>query len=193
MSRHSCGLFTLCVLAAVGISPHATDANESDPVISIRVEVSGALDGVNLHRAQQLTTAIYQQAGVALDWTTHTAPPARSLIIVLATIAAAPAGVAPEAMGVAPTPGDGSRGTTAYVFVDRVISFTVAYRLAGEHVLACAMAHEIGHLLLPPNAHSSEGIMRSNWHPGLFPPKTPGVLGFPPEQARLLRLRVLGR
>jgi hypothetical protein len=62
-----------------------------------------------------------------------------------------------------------------------------------QYVLACALGHEIGHLLLPPNAHASYGIMRGSWHPALFPSKAPGVAGFAPEQARLLRLRARSR
>jgi hypothetical protein len=193
MSRNSYGLLTLFLLAGAGIAPRDAAAAEPNPVISIRVEIANGLDSANLLRAQQLITGIYEQAGVTLDWTGVTAPSGRSLTIVLTTIAAAPAGIVAEAMGVAPSPGDGSRGTTAYVFMDRVASFTAAYRVAGAYVLACAIAHEIGHLLLPPNAHVADGIMRGNWHPALFPPKAPGVPGFPPEQARLLRLRVQSR
>ena len=191
MSKHSCGLFTLFLLA--GIAARDAAAGQPNPVIAIRVEMANALDGVNLLKAQQLTTAIYEHAGVTLDWTEDAAAPGRSLTIVLTTIATAPAGIVPEAMGVAPSPGDGSRGTRAYVFMDKVRSFTAANRVAVEYVLACAMAHEIGHLLLPPNAHSADGIMRGSWHPALFPPNAPGVPGFPPEQARLLRLRVESR
>ena len=193
MSKHSCGLFTPCLLAVVAIAPRAAAAGEPNPVIAIRVENARGLDGVNLLKAQQITTEIYERAGVTLDWTSENRTPGRSLTIVLTTIATAPAGINPESMGVAPSPGDGTRGTTAYIFMDRVMSFVATHRVAGEYVLACALAHEIGHLLLPPNAHSADGIMRGSWHPSLFPPAAPGVPGFPPEQARLLRLRSQSR
>ena len=113
--------------------------------------------------------------------------------MVIATSAMAPAGLARDALGVAPTPGDGSRGTTAYIFSDRVAAFAKAHRLAESDVLATALAHEIGHLLLPPNAHTANGIMRASWRPAFFPPAAPGVAGFPPEQARLLKVRVGSR
>ena len=71
MSRKSCGLFTLCLLAGVGIAPRDAAAGEPNPVIAIRVENANALDGVNLLKAQQLTTEIYEQAGVTLDWTSR--------------------------------------------------------------------------------------------------------------------------
>jgi len=193
MSRNVCGLLTLCLLAVVGIAPRDATAGEPNPIIVIRIEIRNALAGVSLFRAQQLATEIYQQAGVTLDWTTDAAISSRSLTIVLTTIATKPFGIVPEAMGVAPSLADGSRGTTAFVFMDRVMSFVAAYRVAAEYVLACALAHEIGHLLLPPNAHAADGIMRGNWYPALFPPTAPGVLGFTTAQAQLLRLRAQSR
>ena len=58
-------------------------------------------------------------------------------------------------------------------------------------MLGCALAHELGHLLLPVNAHTRDGIMRANWDANSV--ARSGVPGFAPEQARLLRLRVAGR
>jgi hypothetical protein len=96
----------------------------------------------------------------------------------LTTSTAVPRGLGTDAIGVAPSPGDGTRGTMAYVFLDKVSSFAASHRLALTHVLACVMAHEIGHLLLPPNAHRPDSVMRDRWHPALFPPRAPGILGF---------------
>jgi hypothetical protein len=192
MSKHPWALLTItCVAVALGSTVSA--AAEPKPLVAIKVENANGLSGVNLLRAQELATGIYEQAGVTLDWSGAAAPEARTLTIVLTTIATAPRGITPESMGVAPSPGDGSRGTTAYVFMDRVISFAATHRVSVEYVLACAMGHEIGHLLLPPNAHQANGVMRGNWHAKLFPPHAPGVPGFPPEQARLLRLRASSR
>jgi hypothetical protein len=191
MSKHSWALFTITCLA-VGFRPHGAAA-EPSPIIAIKVENPNGWGGVNLRRAKEIATGIYEQAGVTLDWSDNTAPSGRSLTIVLTTMATAPRGIAPESMGVAPSPGDGSRGTTAYVFMDRVTSFVTEHRVSAEYVLACAMAHEIGHLLLPPNAHDASGVMRGSWHAKLFPPHAPGVPGFPPAQARLLRARAGSR
>ena len=192
MSSNSWALFTVTCLV-VGLQPHVAAAAEPNPVIAIRIENPNVLDGVNLRRAQELVSEIYEQAGVTLDWSEGTAPERRRLTIVMTTIATAPRGLAPESMGVAPSPGDGTRGTTAYVFMDRVTQFVTKQRVSVEYVLACALAHEIGHLLLPPNSHDSEGVMRGNWHAKLFPPHAPGVPGFLPKQAQLLRLRAGSR
>jgi hypothetical protein len=187
--------FTMVVLAGgLGLVPSFARADEPNPRIGIRIEDRNGRCAASLARAQSIAGNIYRQAGVTLQWAMDEAPTAhRRLTVIIITSATAPAGLALDAMGVAPTPGDGSRGTTAFVFSDRVAAFASAYRLAESDVLASALAHEIGHLLLPPNAHTAHGIMRASWRPAFFPPAAPGIAGFPPEQARLLRLRALSR
>ena len=94
-----------------------------------------------------------------------------------------------DAMGVAARPGDGTPGTRAYVFLDKVQSFAARRHLVVMQVLACVLAHEIGHLLLPPNAHWPNSVMQDRWHPSLFPPESPRLPGFSRDQAKLLRRR----
>jgi hypothetical protein len=191
MSRNTWWLFTLCFLVAAGSTrPCEAAAVDPNPVVTIKVENPAGLVVQDLVLAQEIASKMYQRAGVTLHWTfDETMGADRMLTIVLTTSTAMPPALGSDAMGVAPSPGDGTRGTLAYVFVDRVTSFAATYRVAARHVLACALAHEIGHLLLPPNAHRPDSVMRDGWHPALFPPRAPGILGFPPEQAKLLRLR----
>ena len=195
MSRNSWWLFTFCFLVAAGLGQRSgAAAVEADPTVTINLEDPNGLGGPHLVKAQQIASEIYHRAGVTLQWTVdETTKSDRTLTLFLTTSDAAPHASISEAMGVAPSPGDGTRGTIAYVFVDRANAFAESYRIAVQYVLACALGHEIGHLLLPPNAHASYGIMRGSWHPALFPPKAPGVPGFAPEQARLLRLRARSR
>lgn len=191
MSRNSWELLTICLLVAAGMGQsRGAEAAEPDPIIAIRMEDPDGLAGTGLVRAQELATKIYREAGVTLQWTVdETTNADRTLTLVLTTSAAAPSGLASDAMGVAPSPGDGTRGTMAYIFIDKVTAFAASHRLAAKDVLACVLAHEIGHLLLPPNAHRPDSVMRAGWHPASFPPRAAGILGFPPDQARLLRLR----
>jgi hypothetical protein len=195
MSRNSWRLLGVCFVVASGMGQRCGAlASDPDPTIVISVEHPNGLAGPGLVRAQALATKIYREAGVTLRWTVdETTEPDRTLTVVLTTGTTARSGPSSDSMGVAPSPGDGTRGTTAYVFIDRVTAFAETNRLVVSCVLACALAHEIGHLLLPANAHASDGIMRGSWHPALFPPRAPGVPGFPPEQARLLRLRARSR
>lgn len=181
----------MCVPVATGAGQRCERGTaDVNPVVVVRVDDPRGLAGPPLMRAQKLATAVYQRAGVTLQWTLEgTTQPDRVLTIILTTSMAAPASLATDSMGVAPSPGDGSLGTTAYIFMDKVTAFFESKGVLEHHVLACALAHEIGHLLLPPNAHRPDGIMRPRWYPVDFPPRAPGILAFPPDQAKLLRLR----
>lgn len=178
-----------CVVAAMASSVKA-EIGDENPVIAITIENPSGLIVSSLAQSQAAVSEIFDRAGITVRWDGAEATAAdRALTVILATSRSFAAGLSAEAMGVAPSPGDGTRGTLAYVFVDRSAAFATKYRVAHAHVLACALVHEIGHLLLPPNAHRPDSVMREAWHPSLFPPRSPGLLGFPPDQARLLRLR----
>jgi predicted Zn-dependent protease len=59
------------------------------------------------------------------------------------------------------TVGFAEPGTSvATVLYDRVVFFSRRYHVKREVLLGYAIAHELGHLLLPPNSHSTEGVMR---------------------------------
>ena len=97
-------------------------------------------------------------------------------------------------------------------FEDTVFGFTVrpilasvyydyAVRLArsegvefdARKILGCVIAHELGHLLLGPNSHSSTGIMQSPWGREQVREVLTGTLLFTPEQAKLMRAQALTR
>ena len=161
-----------------------------DPIVAVVIEDPQGLVRRGLAHAQSIVFDTYRDADVAIVWAAGPIEAAdRLLTVTFTTTATAPGGLTPDAFGVAPSPGDGTRGTHAYVFVDRVKGFADEHAVSLGYVLGAAIAHEIGHLLLPPNSHAAEGIMQPSWHPGQFPPKAAGVPGFPPTQARLLRLR----
>ena len=190
MSRNSKRFFTTCWLVLGVVLRGEAGQTDPNPVVLINVENPNRLETPNLDRARKLAAEIYERAGVTLRWSLdETTNPDRTFTVVLTVSSAVPRGLGIDAMGVAPSPGDGTRGTLAYVFLDKVTSFAASHHLAIAPVLACAIAHEIGHLLLPPNAHRPDSVMRDRWHPDLYPPRAPGVPGFPADQARLLRLR----
>jgi hypothetical protein len=59
-------------------------------------------------------------------------------------------------------------------------------------VLAYAMAHEMGHLLLPYPAHSTNGIMRAEWDGDDLRHIANGSMLFTPAQTALIRARAVG-
>jgi hypothetical protein len=82
-------------------------------------------------------------------------------------------------LGAAPTGASGPR--VACVFFSRVDRISLSHRL--WH----AMAHELGHLLLPGYQHSRIGLMRGICTTDDFINATQGRLRFSPAGARLLR------
>ena len=60
-------------------------------------------------------------------------------------------------------------------------------------LLGHAVAHEIGHLLLGANSHSSSGIMRPTWRPVDEEWMAKGALVFDGGQARKMRAALLAR
>ena len=54
-------------------------------------------------------------------------------------------------------------------------------------ILGCAIAHEVGHLLLGPNSHSAGGIMHGEWGPEQLRLALMGGLLFTSQQSKLIR------
>ena len=158
-------------------------------------------------------TRIYKDAGVEVIWSGVTFDSSRPDsvpstgrsgptfgLVVLPGKAADQLIVNTDALGgAAGTPEH--RGRVAYVFYDRVQHIAETYintsrdcaecDLDNVIVLAHVMAHEIGHLLLP-YGHSATGLMRANWDAGDLHRAVYRQLKFTPEQAALIRARLLG-
>jgi hypothetical protein len=71
----------------------------------------------------------------------------------------------------------------ATVLYDRVKKFARRYRVNRGVMLGYVIAHELGHLLLPPNSHSVAGVMRGMIDLQLASARH---LRFTPEQGALI-------
>lgn len=76
----------------------------------------------------------------------------------------------------------------AYVFYDRIAALRMAVPRDLASILGDVIAHELGHLMLPPNSHSASGIMR----PGLIL-RPQWVDTFEKRQAQLIRGLIAAR
>ena len=74
-----------------------------------------------------------------------------------------------------------------YVFYRRVEVEAQRYAVSIALVLACAFAHEVGHVLMPDGGHSQEGLMRACWNRDDFNSADRGQLRFIPAQVALIR------
>jgi len=69
----------------------------------------------------------------------------------------------PGVLGLAPETGGTGFASTAFVFYDDVKSCAEKRREDLDELLGSIIAHELGHLLLGTNSHSSRGLMSNFW------------------------------
>ena len=84
---------------------------------------------------------------------------------------------------------DQNGGSHATVFVRPVQDQAAASNVPWVVVLAHAVAHEVGHLLLGAQAHTSRGLMKANWDRSDYKAMDQNQCHFTPEQARMLASR----
>ena len=73
----------------------------------------------------------------------------------------------------------------AYVFYRRVEEHAALHNAPPERVLASAVVHELGHLLVT-RGHSPTGVMRACWRDSEFRQAAAGVLGFSARDVAML-------
>ena len=150
-----------------------------------------------LSEAKADVIKIFHAAGVAITWNgamaNDTEPPEfyleRSLVVLVRN--AAYESVPANALGLAPSSAD-VRGRLAMIFWSRVCD--TAFRnlerlMVVSRVLAIAIAHELGHLLLPAG-HSTAGLMKATWDTADFTRASRGALLFTPEDTLHIRHRL---
>jgi hypothetical protein len=125
-----------------------------------------------LAEALEDVTRIYRQAGVGVLWATpeslcaesSTVPHAKLTVAILSSKQATRMDTPFTSDSVGFAPRDAAEGgQVAYVLYDRIDMLADSNGWHQARVLAIAMAHEIGHLLLPSDAHSLDGVMRGDW------------------------------
>jgi hypothetical protein len=92
-------------------------------------------------------------------------------------------------LGLTP-PGPHFGGADVVVFHDHVWEFAEVRHKPVASVLALVIAHEIGHALLPAQAHSSVGIMQAEWDQQAMDQADDHELRFTTQQGALIRERL---
>lgn len=151
-------------------------------------------------QAEQVTSGIFARAGVSLFWIDCTVGeklqqgpecngplgPARPGVRILPRIRVAKS-----------MPIDAAVGYTAGNMT--TISLEWAEVESGEDLasvpdlLGCAIAHELGHILLGPNSHSVSGLMRARWDTRELQAAGQHFLSFAPEEAATIRAEIMAR
>ena len=142
---------------------------------------SGAPPAV-VHAAQDEVTRLYAEIGVPLEWSERQ-PSIRIVLLPYETGDLSRS--ENQVMGAAVRTGAGS--LVAYAFYHRVRSLAGRYDVSTEQVLACAIAHELGHLLLPLRGHADAGLMRACWSRAEFNRAARGQLKFSDDEIACIR------
>ena len=166
---------------------------DQDPTLSVIIANDAEAPGRTVENALMIAGGVFRRARVAVVWRGATQNVSTEVLTIRVAAKASdvPFRAAEDSMGAARNL-DGARATVAYVFFDRVREFADRGHIDVWVVLGCVIAHELGHLVLPLNAHAAEGIMLAQWDPGVLA-RAGGLPSFAPDQARLLRLRVASR
>jgi hypothetical protein len=132
------------------------------PAIAVVAYNQAAVDSETLARAKSDVTRIYREVGVAVTWRNSAAVDPAGAFAIQLLLRRRPVNESGSVIGTAIGEVHETSGS-AFVFYERVLKSAHERQQDVARVLAYAMAHEIGHLLLPAPAHSPTGIMRSAW------------------------------
>lgn len=180
------------------------------PIIRIRVYNYAEIPDRTLHRARKQASVVLGRAGVETQWLDCLAasgtandpacrkPPGDTdLVLYLLSRSMAEKlkiPKSPETFGYALQPARKRFGWIAGVFTHRTAELIKEANLRVDVstvfpsvLLGHLMAHEIGHLLLGSEGHSSKGIMRARWRREDLEAAAQGRLGFTAQQARRMR------
>ena len=143
----------------------------------------------HLERAQQEVIRLFHNIGVDVAWTGPDAPRvAPDIRVVL--VPYEPGDISRRerlVMGAAVLTKLGT--SVAYIFYRQVEAQSRQYDYSLSMILASAIAHEVGHLLLPDGRHSPEGLMRACWTRDDFYRANQGQLRFSSDEAAQIRRR----
>jgi len=170
------------------------------PEVLVSVFNDAGVEGKTILRFEEIASRIYEQAGVSIIWKNcrlqselrfqRCSPPPDDRHLVL-HVEHQPRSSATDMYGVAFLGQDGS-GVYCDVFYDRIVKLHQASMASEATILGIIAAHELGHLLLGSQAHSSIGIMRPQLLQKDFSVPELGATTFSRQQARKMLDRLAG-
>jgi hypothetical protein len=172
-------------LGIVAVASTAADAHAGETRRVIRIYGNGTEDQPGRAAASRAAAMLLADAGVVARWLDCSAGyeeagcrDVRGPHDLVVRIVPRPIGPIPKAdsvstresltdpdlqLGFATFDSATRRGVLATVFHDRVHAVALRADLDYRVLMARAMAHEVGHLLLPASGHGATGLMRAVW------------------------------
>jgi hypothetical protein len=187
----------VAVLGARGLTASGQPA--PPPAIAVLAYNYAGVPADVLATAREKVSAVFEKAGVGIVWAeplsaaaADGATPAecRRPFSIQVMIRARQAKWEPgrkRIMGVALAASD--ERAVLSLFYDAVVDVARRYLSRRDDILAVALAHEIGHVLLPPPSHTSTGVMQAGWEGDDIRHAIIGSLAFTEAQAHAIRAK----
>ena len=141
--------------------------------------------------AQRELARVYGEIGVPLEWAGgapgEAAPPGAMHIILVDREGGILRRTRDTVLGATMWTGNGT--PAVYIFYRRVEAEARRHGVSLALLLSSALAHELGHVLMPGLSHSPDGIMRACWNGDDFSSANRGQLRFNREQIAVMRAR----
>ncbi len=209
--KRGCRVLPLTVLLTAlcaGVA-YAAGRAEGEP-LNVVVCDSAGVPAQTLTAAERGASSIFQKIGLRIQWldcsathvtdqedrewdvTWHRPRDPADIILEMLPPSRSRDG-AHETAGIARQPGDGSPGVSAGVFYRRAHDLARLGDASEDQILACLVAHELGHLLLGPGAHTVSGIMQPEWSRGNWRAAAWGRLAFDRSQGERIGSAVRAR
>ena len=186
----------------VGVTGAAPCANgQSTARLTIDILADHGIPSATVAAATAVVGRLYRAVGIEIDWTGDgeigsnagaTAPVVWRRIAIRSSagkefpLAFGNMGV----LGVTPR-GQGGPGRVVYVFYDAARIKSQRFTIPIRALLGYAMAHELGHSLLPNEAHGEAGVMRAQWLESDMRLMRDEKLGFDPHDGSQIRIALL--
>ena len=196
----------LLLLALVGIPASAGAGAEPMPGPAVVVRFyKVAVPAEEFSAARRLAAGILDAAGIAVSWSgcwpeagplpqaCHRPPGFGEVILHVVPATDANALNHRQSLGFSLIDRGTSTGTVAHVYPDRVAALAEGSDADRVCLLGRVIAHEIGHLLMGTNQHSTRGLMRAVWSKPELQRNTPLDWQFSDEDARSMRNLVEAR
>jgi sulfur relay (sulfurtransferase) DsrF/TusC family protein len=186
-------IFILGIVLWGSSSAHAS----ANLTFTVNVYNDAKVSPALLQHSESIAGKIFQQAGFAILWRDCTQAHvegrdmclgARDDIAFTIRIVPHSLSLSGEAFGVAFVGSDG-QGAQADVFYSGIEQLTNDSNPAD--IMGHVMAHELGHLLLGLNSHSSLGIMQAHWTDRQLRQMSMGFLKFDKRQSEAIGIRLL--
>lgn len=175
------------VLWTLAIGPGSASGQDGGPS-SLRVLLNNhaEVQAEIVERAQEDVSALFRRSNIPFTWIAADECGGSCLIIRILSKPIGGKSRNRRVLGIAPGSRE-LRGKLAFVFYERIRTYSAELGLEASQMLGHVMAHELGHLLLPYGAHSVAGIMRPEWDRAQVSSAAAGTLRFTPSQADLIR------